>query len=74
MREELEEGVLSDAEIPKDGIVITLDKEKFGYWILGDVAKGTERAGMAIYRLMSYFNGDGEKMTRAVDTITGRVN
>lgn len=74
MSVETEVAVFGDSEIPKNGVVITLDDERVGYFELGDVRKSTGAAGLALYRLISYFNGNGEKISKAVDGIVGRVN
>jgi len=71
---ETELSVFGDSEVPKNGIIITMDEEKIGYWQIGNLRKSTEVAGLALYRLISYFNGNGEKISKAVDGIVGRVN
>lgn len=71
---EPQSAILTDDEIPKNGIVITIDSERIGYWQLGDTTDEVQTCGMAVYRLLSYFSGDGVKVRRAVDGITGRVN
>lgn len=73
-KEQLQDGVLTDHEIPKDGIVITIDSEKIGYWQLGDISEEVSTCGLALYRLLSYYSGNGVKVARAVEGITGRVN
>ena len=70
----LKEGVFGDAEIPKNGIIITMDEERTGYWEIGNPRKMTGAAGLALYRLISYFNGNGDKISKAVDGIVGRIN
>jgi hypothetical protein len=70
----VEKGIFGDAEVPKNGVIITLDDEKLGYWQIGDLRKSTEVAGLALYRLISYFNGNGDKISKAVDGIVGRIN
>ena len=74
MANDVEKAVFGDAEIPKNGVIITMDEEKVGYWELGDVRKSTGAAGLALYRLISYYNGNGDKISKAVDGICGRVN
>jgi len=71
---ESELSVFGDSEIPKNGVVITLDDERLGYFELGDVRKSTGAAGLALYRLISYFNGNGDKISKAVDGIVGRIH
>lgn len=72
--QELQDGVLSDNEIPKDGIVITIDSQKIGYWQLGNIPEEVGECGLALYRLLSYYSGNGMKIKRAVEGITGRNN
>ena len=74
MTDEFEEAVVTDADIPRDGIAIMIDKEKFAYFMLGDVPEDVQRTGMAIYKLMSYYSGDGVRIARAVESIVGRTN
>ena len=74
MGTESELSVFGDSEIPKNGVVITLDDERLGYFELGDVRKSTGAAGLALYRLISYFNGNGDKISKAVDGIVGRIH
>ena len=71
---ESEVAVFGDREVPKNGVFITMDDEKLGYWEIGDVRKSTGAAGLALYRLISYFNGNGDKISKAVDGIVGRIN
>jgi len=35
--DEMEEGVLDDSSIPKNGIAIMIDKERFSYYMLGEI-------------------------------------
>ena len=74
MSVETEVAVFGDNEVPKNGIIITMDEEKIGYWQMGNLRKSTEVAGLALYRLISHFNGNGDKISKAVDGIVGRVN
>ncbi len=74
MANEMEKGIFGDEEIPKNGVIITLEEDKTSYWEIGDVRRSVGSAGLALYRLISYFNGNGDKISKAVDGIVGRVN
>ena len=72
--QELEDSVITDEDVPKNGIAIMLDSEKFAYFMLGEVPEEVQRTGMAIYKLISYHSGDSSRIARAVDSIVGRNN
>lgn len=74
MGTESELSVFGDNEVPKNGIIITMDEDKIGYWQIGNLRKSTEVAGLALYRLISHFNGNGDKISKAVDGIVGRIH
>lgn len=62
-------------DVPDNGVAITLDcDKKLNVWMFGDIDDATHKAAIAIYRLMSYHSGDGNKIYNSVVGITGRDN
>lgn len=71
---EMEDAVLQQAEIPKDGVLLVFEKDTFAMWMLGEPGDSTEKLTAALYRLISYRGGNADRIARDVDGITGRVN
>lgn len=65
----------SMSDVPDNGVAITLSCDKtLGVWMFGELDETTHKAALAIYRLMSYHSGDGNKIYNSVLGITGRDN
>lgn len=74
MSDDMEEGTFTDEDVPENGMVLTLDAERMGFWLIGDVDPNTKKVAHSLYRLVAFCSANGEKVSRSVDTITGRLN